>query len=77
MWKDSSLVHGQELERRRLAREIHDDFCQRIAVMSVQMQTLRALLPKGDAASLDEDLTEALALLGADLQTLSHSLHPS
>lgn len=69
------LIHGQEQERRRFAREIHDDFCQRLAIMTVQLQTMRKALKDADAALQMEEVIAAFAGLGKDLQGLSHQLH--
>src|SRR5207245_1462481 len=33
----SRLLRAQELERRRLAREMHDDLTQRLAVMAIEV----------------------------------------
>jgi signal transduction histidine kinase len=71
------LIHAQEQERRRLAREIHDDFCQRLAVVTVQMQAMRAMLKDGNATQLVEQVIAAVVGLGADLQALSRQLHSS
>lgn len=71
------LIHAQEQERRRLAREIHDDFCQRLAVVTVQMQAMRAMLKDEKATVLLENVLGEVAQLGEDLQALSHQLHSS
>src|SRR4029077_13342851 len=34
------LIHAQEQERRRIARELHDDFNQRLAALSVELETI-------------------------------------
>ena len=34
------LISAQEEERRRVARELHDDFNQRLAVLSVELEQL-------------------------------------
>ena len=57
------LVDVQESEQRRLAREIHDDISQTLAVLVMQLGTARNLLPKS-AKKIDvilersEELTE-------------------
>lgn len=71
------LIHAQEHERRRLAREIHDDFCQRLAVVTIQMQAMRAILKDENAARLVEEVIGGVARIGEDLQALSRQLHSS
>jgi len=59
------LVRVQEQERARIARELHDDIGQRLALLTV-----------GLTGVSDELQTQASAI-AADLQSLSHELHPS
>ncbi len=71
------LISAQEDERSRLAAELHDDFSQRLALLSLGMETVAELLPTSTTDAklqLDELLTSADEL-GADLHTLSHRLH--
>lgn len=74
----SSLISAQESERRRIARDLHDDFGQRLAFLSIALSTARRtvmhsnLKLSGRLSSL-EDYTNALA---TDLRRLSHELHP-
>lgn len=71
------LIAAQERERDRLARELHDDICQRLALASIEMVRLRAALPSSEigaqqlAAALGRDLAE----IGRDVQALSRRLH--
>lgn len=70
------LISAQEEERSRIAREIHDDFSQRLALLAVSLERLHDAAPgagKKDVASMIE-LTQGLA---SDLHRLSHGLHPS
>jgi len=39
------LINAQEQERSRLAREIHDDFSQRLAVMALQLENIAEEVP--------------------------------
>jgi signal transduction histidine kinase len=71
------LLTASEEERRWLARELHDDVSQRLARLAI------------DAARLERDqsvstggvdlgsMREAVVSLSADIQALSHRLHPS
>jgi len=69
------LITAQEEERRRLAQEIHDDFCQRFALLTVNAHTLATMVEAADARALLEELTATFAKLGTDLQSLSHRLY--
>jgi signal transduction histidine kinase len=71
------LINAQEKERRRLAAEIHDDFSQRLAVLSLGLGTASQMVresPQEADRRLQELSTEA-SKLGGDLHTLSHQLH--
>ena len=71
------LINAHDEERSRLAGEIHDDFSQRLAVLSLGLETVAEGIPE----SLQEtnrqmrELTESASELGADLHSLSHRLH--
>jgi PAS domain S-box-containing protein len=67
------LIVAQEQERKRLAQEIHDDFCQRFAVLSVKLQALARSEPERDP-SVDELIRE-VATLQADVQAFAHRLY--
>ena len=73
------LINAHDEERSRLAGEIHDDFSQRLAVLSLGLETAAEGIPD----SLQEtnrqmrELMESASELGADLHSLSHRLHSS
>jgi len=73
----SMLINAQEQERRRIASEIHDDFSQRLAVLSLGLETAAQSIPVSpQEANLQlQELSNAAIDLGADLHTLSHRLH--
>jgi signal transduction histidine kinase len=73
------LIHAQEQERSRLAAEIHDDFSQRLAVLSLGLETAAEGIPESlrEINQLMQELMESASELGADLHTLSHRLHSS
>ncbi|HEX6899398.1 MAG TPA: ATP-binding protein [Thermoanaerobaculia bacterium] len=68
------LLRAQESERSRIARELHDDICQRMLVLTVELKSLDGAKDRGGSA------TEALAVaqgIAKSLHELSHSLHPT
>ncbi|HET9371198.1 MAG TPA: ATP-binding protein [Vicinamibacterales bacterium] len=73
------LLQAQEQERTRLARELHDDVCQRMTLLAIDLDQLGKALPEdaGDARSRIKELNDAVAALGSDIQGISHRLHSS
>lgn len=71
------LIQAQEQERSRLARELHDNINQRLALLAVRLEGLKRDLPiSGD--QLERHIGEAseqLADIGKEIQGLSHRLH--
>jgi len=73
------LIEGQEKERRRLARELHDDICQRLAMLSLRIEKASKGWG-GGRVSMGEQLEQIwkqCSDLTGDVQALSHELHPS
>ena len=72
------LMDAQEQERRRVAREMHDDWSQRLAVLGMDLAKLEGELQSPRRAeSILQALQEQLTSLSADIHALSHQLHPS
>ena len=74
------LIHAQETERARIARELHDDISQRLALLANRLQMLnQELVNEGVTVGDDEcrALWELTSEIAADIQQLSHDLHPS
>jgi signal transduction histidine kinase len=73
------LISAQEAERARIARELHDDASQRVAVLSIGLgMVMRDLeqAPAGLRAEL-ERLQDQATRLGDQIRHFSHQLHPS
>lgn len=71
------LIEAQEQERSRLARELHDDINQRLAMVMIRLGGLKEN-PPGSADQLKTfvgKVIEEIADLGQDVQALSHRLH--
>jgi PAS domain S-box-containing protein len=76
----SRLIHAQEDERARIARELHDDINQRLALLANGIQGLKRTITGTNRAKRKEDLQALWRLtseISADIQYLSHQLHPS
>ena len=70
-------IEAQEQERRRWARELHDDTLQELAALKLLLGSLRRLEnPKARAAALDEATERVTAAIGA-LRTLIADLRPA
>ena len=67
------LLQTQEGESRRIARELHDDLGQGLALLTVQMDLLRQKLPEAGM----QDLLRQARLLSSSVHELSHNLHPA
>jgi PAS domain S-box-containing protein len=69
------LIRAQEEAARALARELHDNVAQRLALLGLGLDQLRGQLPSAAAASLGALLGGLRALQG-ELDTLFARLHP-
>jgi PAS domain S-box-containing protein len=73
------LIEAHEEERTWLARELHDDINQRLALIAVNLDVLKRDLPASTSEAMRHinDLREQIKDLGIDVQALSHRLHSS
>jgi two-component system CheB/CheR fusion protein len=70
----------QEEERAQIARNVHDDVCQRFALLQISLEDLWQTLPLEIRNAQAADYKEILAELGTLshlLRDISHQLHPS
>jgi signal transduction histidine kinase len=73
------LVEAQEQERARIARELHDDINQRVALLAVQLEQVRennVELPS-EVLSTMQELQKQTTEISNDVQAISHDLHSS
>ena len=74
------LIQAQESERSRIARELHDDITQRMALLTNGIQELdlpHFRLTPPQRRHQVQALKKLALEIGADLQFLSRQLHPS
>jgi len=70
------LIEAQEKERSRIARELHDDICQRLALLSLELEMLNRGV-KGAAKAGFAEIQQHCTDIASDVQALSHQLHSS
>ena len=73
------LIEAQEKERSRIARELHDDICQRLSLLSLELEQANRA-SNGSSAPANpriEEIRQFYAELAGDVQALSHQLHSS
>ena len=75
------LIASQEVERARIARDLHDDLSQQIAGLSIALSALkRRIAAVPEAAALHPDvasLQKRTVGLAENIRHVSHDLHPS
>ena len=72
------LLEAHEQERTRIARELHDDINQRLALFAVELETLlKEHVDMGEVLHRVPEIRDQIVELSADVQALSHELHPS
>jgi len=72
------MIDSQEQERSRIARELHDDVSQQLALLAVQLDQWSQSAP--ESQGLQEYLEQAkqrITDIAHDVQSLSHQLHSS
>jgi PAS domain S-box-containing protein len=71
------LITSQEEERARIARELHDDFSQRLALHSIGLAQLWKKLPESEVEERAEvqELLKRTREMASDMRSLSYQLH--
>jgi len=73
------LITAQEEERARIARELHDDFSQRLALLGIGLGQLWKKLAPNEVEQRENvlEMLRGTKEMSSDLHTLSHQLHSS
>lgn len=73
------LIAAQEEERARIARELHDDLSQRMAMLEIGLDQLKQKLPASSPLVKKqlEDINHIANEVSSYIHHLSHRLHPS
>ena len=71
------LITAQEEERARLARELHDDVTQRLALLAIEAGRGERKISSAAGGETLHNIHEGLVRLSEDVHALSYRLHPS
>ncbi len=70
------LLTAQEDERRRIARDLHDDVSQRLALLSVEVELLAAA-PAAEASIRTRQIASSAREVASDVHRIAYELHPA
>ena len=71
------LIAVQEEERRKIARELHDDLSQRVALLMIGLDQLKAVVLEEQHQQQLNSLSQAADEIATTIHQLSRQLHPS
>jgi signal transduction histidine kinase len=73
------LIDAQETERKRLARELHDDLSQNLAFLAVELDIFGQKPPvaSNDVSKRMQELSTQVRNMSSSVHRLSHELHPA
>jgi signal transduction histidine kinase len=76
---NGSLIEAQEQERRRIARDLHDDIVQRLALLSLELEGAHLDVPDlaSELRTRIGTLQNETTRITNDVQLISHELHSS
>lgn len=75
----AQLIRVQEEERQRIARDLHDDINQRLALLTIDVEALERQLATAPTHTLRavRAIEDRVIELSDDVRHLAHQLHPS
>ena len=68
------LINAQEDERRRIARDLHDDLSQRLSILSVDLQLLEQTQDERQGMA---EIASRVQELSSDVHKVAYRLHPA
>jgi len=71
------LLSAQESERTRIARELHDDISQKLALLSIDLSLLGRKIQSGAGEVAAEAAAKRAEGIATSVHDLSHRLHPA
>lgn len=73
------LITAQEEERSRVARELHDDLNQRMALLSIELEQLSQRIPGAQANTRDsiQNVLGRVQEISSEIHRVSYQLHPA
>ena len=71
------LIASQEVERHRIARELHDDLSQKIALLNIEIDQVAEQVDAAGPRSWLQRISSRAGEIAGDVHNLSHELHPS
>ena len=71
------LIMRQEIERQRIARELHDDVSQRIALLNIEIDTVTSQAASEESRARLRMLAAQARDIANDVHHISYALHPS
>jgi signal transduction histidine kinase len=71
------LISAREEERALVARELHDDVIQRLALLSIELGSVELLVPATEPTKKLRAVRRELRRLSDDMHSLSRQMHPS
>ena len=70
------LLRAQETERARLARELHDDICQQLALLATDLELMRSV-PAAEGDGMAAQARERAQSIARSVHDLSYRLYPA
>ncbi|HEY1468287.1 MAG TPA: MASE1 domain-containing protein [Candidatus Acidoferrum sp.] len=73
------LIEAQEQERTRIARELHDDLSQRMALLGIGLAQFERSMPELSSGAQErlQGILEVAEEVSSELHSMSHQLHPA
>ena len=72
------LIHAQETERSRIARNLHDNINQQVAALAISLSSIKKRLdsPESEISQEFTTLQQRIFEIAKEIRNVSHELHP-